>query len=68
MTPRERELRELGHHRAYSCANYAENVSGQPVPAVSTRMPSGLSEQERMYFEAGWDEGLDEYEQDGETA
>ena len=57
-------LRDLGDARGYAAANYADNVSGEPLDTLTPDRvrPEGLTAEDEMWFDDGFYRGIEAYE------
>jgi hypothetical protein len=58
------QARELGAHHGYQAANYAANVSGQPVREPARSEAPAMSDDAWLYYVDGWGRGVQEFQDD----
>jgi hypothetical protein len=58
------EAGELGEHRGYQAANYAANVTREPVREPARADEPAMSDEAWLSFSDGWDRGIEAFERD----
>ena len=64
------QARDLGHAHGYAAANYAANVSGEDLDllAPARTRPSRLTPRLAMFYDDGFDNGIDAFKLDDDLA